>query len=587
MMSRVAPLPNVETERNARLRAKLERWFTVTPGMLQSIDAEGRLIAVSDVWLAKLGYRREEVIGRASSDFLTPESRERAVKEALPEFLRRGRCDNVELQMVGKDGRVIDVLLSSVLDDDPAGLGRASLAVITDVTALKSAERRLAESEARYRGLVEDQSEMVSLATLEGQLRYVNHAYARYYGRPPDEFVGKSLFDFVPKESQASVAERLRTVCSVDRTVEGEVQMVLPDGQTRWFAWINRALRDAEGNVTAIHSVGRNIDERVAAEQRLKESEARYRLLADHSTDMVLELDLNFKRRYVSPACREMFGYEPEELLGGTSGAMAHPEDAERVSQVLKSLLDGSADRNSVIARRRHRDGRWIWVEAQYRAVKDPLTGALTGVIASVRDISTRKAVEDQLADAYRRLEALASVDGLTGLANRRTFDDALSREYKRAMRDRKNLGLIMVDVDAFKAFNDRYGHPAGDECLRRISKTLANTLFRPGDLAARYGGEEFAVLLPDSDEHGAAMIGERIRQAVLLLAIEHEGSRRHIMTVSVGAASVGRNAFGDGPESLLQFADRALYSAKDGGRNAVVRASSLRPPRALPSSAA
>jgi diguanylate cyclase (GGDEF)-like protein len=111
--------------------------------------------------------------------------------------------------------------------------------------------------------------------------------------------------------------------------------------------------------------------------------------------------------------------------------------------------------------------------------------------------------------------------------------------------------------------------------------------VFRPGDLAARYGGEEFAVLLPDTDEHGAAIIGERIRQAVLLLAIEHHASRRHVMTVSVGAASVGRNAFEGGPEALLQSADRALYRAKAAGRNTVVRASSLRPPRAMPSTAA
>lgn len=586
MPSRAAFLPNVETERNARLRAKLERWFTVTPAMLQSIDEAGRLIGASDAWLAKLGYKREEVIGRLSSDFLTPESREHAIKNVLPEFFRRGHCENVEYQMVAKDGRVIDVLLSSILDDDPTGHGRASLTVVTDVTALKVAERRLAESEARYRGLVEDQSELVSLASPEGQLRYVNHAYARQYGAKPGEMVGKSFFDFIPREGHAAVAEHLRRVCSADRSVEDENQMILPDGRTRWMSWTNRALRDGAGKVTAIHSVGRDVEQRVAAEQRLRESEARYRYLADHSTDMVVELDLNLRRRYVSPACREMFGYEPEEMTGGVSGAMAHPEDAERLAQVFRSLLDGSVDRQSVIARRRHRDGRWIWVEAQYRTLKDARTGALTGIIASVRDISARKAVEDQLAEAYRRLEALAREDGLTGLANRRTFDDALSREFKRAQRDNKDLGLIMIDVDAFKAFNDRYGHPAGDECLRRISKTIANMVFRPGDLAARYGGEEFAVLLPDTDEFGAAVIGERIRQAVLLLAIEHRAGRRRVVTVSVGAASIGR-AFEGGAQALLQSADQALYRAKDAGRNSVVRASSLGSADAMPSTAA
>lgn len=582
-----AVCPSDESEHGARLWAKLEHWLGVTPAMLHSIDAQGQLIAVSDAWLAKLGYTRDEVIGKRSSDFLTPESREHALKNVLPEFFRTGHCENVEYQMVCKDGRVIDVLLSAVMDNNLTDRGRASLSVVTDVTTLEAAKRKLSESESRYRGLIEDQSELVSLATPEGRLLYVNHAYARHYSRSPSELVGRSFFDHVPEDSHAEVAEHLRAVCRADRSLEAENRVLLPNGQTRWVSWTNRALRDSQGNVTAIHSVGRDVDQRVQAEQRLKESEARYRLLAEHSTDMVIELDRDLKRRYVSPACREIFGYEPEELTGGTSGGMAHPDDAERLAQVLQSLLDGRADRNIAVARRRHRDGRWIWVETQYRAVKDPKSGAVTGIIGSVRDISARKAVEDRLAEAYWRLEALAREDGLTGLANRRTFDDALSREYRRARRDRRSLALVMIDVDMFKAYNDLYGHPAGDECLRRISKTLTGALFRPGDLAARYGGEEFAVLLPDTDEFGAMAIAERIRQAVQLLAIEHDGCQRRFMSVSVGVASVDRNAHKGGSASLLQHADRALYRAKEGGRNMVVRASDAAQRDAMPSTAA
>ena len=153
-----------------------------------------------------------------------------------------------------------------------------------------------------------------------------------------------------PKISHAEVAEHLRAVCRADRSLDAENRVLLPNGQTRWMSWTNRALRDSEGNVTAIHSVGRDVDQRVQAEQRLKESEARYRLLAEHSTDMVIELDRDLKRRYVSPACREIFGYEPGELIGGTSGGMAHPDDAERLAQVLQSLLDGRVDRNIAVA---------------------------------------------------------------------------------------------------------------------------------------------------------------------------------------------------------------------------------------------
>jgi diguanylate cyclase (GGDEF)-like protein len=252
-----------------------------------------------------------------------------------------------------------------------------------------------------------------------------------------------------------------------------------------------------------------------------------------------------------------------------------HPDDADRVTRIMRSILDGSVDRQSVINRTRHGDQHWVWVEAQFRVLKDPKTGERIGIIGALRDISVRKAVEDKLAEATRQLEALAREDGLTGLPNRRAFDDALSTEYRRAQRNKKSLGLIMLDVDWFKSFNDRYGHPAGDDCLRQIGRAIKNTVFRPGDIAARYGGEEFVVLLPDTDEAGAALIGERIRQAVSLLAIPHESSRYGVVTIRVGNASFGRDTRQRKSEMLLEYATER-FSAKGDGRNLVIRASAL-----------
>ncbi|MEZ2223154.1 PAS domain S-box protein [Rhizobium sp. RCC_161_2] len=572
-MTQASP-KHTETDGNViRLWAELEHRTKVTPAMLHSINKEGRLISVSDAWLAKLGYTREEVIGRPSSDFLTPESRAYAIEKVLPAFFQSGRIDDAEYQMVCKNGQVIDVLLSAVLDDSAPEIGSVSLAVVTDITALKTIERQLAVSEARYRGLVEDQSELVSLASPEGVLRFVNHAYARHYGLQPDEMIGRSLFDFIPEDSRDAVAEHLKHVCSVNHSVEDENQVILPNGQTRWMAWRNRALTDANGHVVAIHSVARDIDERVAAEQRLKESEARYRLLADHGTDMVFQLDRDLVRRYVSPACREILGYEPEELIGNKPINLAHPDERPQVMLTFQALLNGSAERRSIINRFRHRDGHWIWVEAQLKAVKDPRTGTPSGIIGTLRDVSARKAIEDELHDANRRLQALAEQDGLTGLSNRRFFDAALLRESRRACQDKVSLGLLMIDVDWFKAFNDCYGHPAGDECLKRIGATIQHIVNRPGDVAARYGGEEFAVLLPDTDEPTAAAIAELLRQAVLELSIEHRGSPNRIATVSIGAAAWTDGATTE-PEKLVHHADRALYRAKEDGRNRVARGS-------------
>ena len=145
-------------------------------------------------------------------------------------------------------------------------------------------------------------------------------------------------------------------------------------------------------------------------------------------------------------------------MIGIRPVSMAHPDDAARLALVFQTLLLGRADRQSIINRVRHRDGRWVWVEAQLRALKDPDSGATTGIIGALRDISARKAVEDELAEASRRLQALAAQDGLTGVANRRAFDEALAKEHG-APGARKRR---WIDFDRFKAFNDRYGHPAG-----------------------------------------------------------------------------------------------------------------------------
>jgi PAS domain S-box-containing protein len=285
---------------------------------------------------------------------------------------------------------------------------------------------------------------LVSLATPEGELRFVNRAYADSYEKRPNELIGKSLFDFVTEDHCAAVARHLRTVSSLKHAIEDENQVRLPDGRTKWTAWTNRALFDAAGKLTLIHSVGRDIDRRVAAEQLLRANEARYRLLAENSTDVVMLLDLDLKRRYVSPACREVFGYEPDTLIRTKSGTMVHPNEAHVLQEALQSLLDGRADRAAAVSRRRHRDGHWIWVETRFRMLKDPQTGARTGIIAAVRDISTRKHIEEQRAEANRRLEALAAQDGLTDLANRRAFDEAPVREYRRARREEQHLALIM-----------------------------------------------------------------------------------------------------------------------------------------------
>lgn len=167
-------------------------------------------------------------------------------------------------------------------------------------------------------------------------------------------------------------------------------------------------------------------------------------------------------------------------------------------------------------------------------------------------------------------LRNLALLDGLTGIANRRNFDQTLEREWKRAIRTAQPISLLMLDVDFFKLYNDNYGHAQGDECLRRLAASLGQVTTRPADLVARYGGEEFVCLLPETGGKGALTVAERLRQEIAGLKIPHAYSAvaQHV-TVSIGAATITPNPT-DQQEKLAAAADQALYRAKKGGRNRV-----------------
>jgi diguanylate cyclase (GGDEF)-like protein/PAS domain S-box-containing protein len=268
------------------------------------------------------------------------------------------------------------------------------------------------------------------------------------------------------------------------------------------------------------------------------------------------------KRVYISPSVRDLTGYEPEELMTGSHGGLVHPDDRAGWEASLTS--SAIAEMPQTTYRMVRKDGSSVWVETTRRRLPDG------GYISTTRNISARKEAEDRLANVNRQLEVLARHDGLTGLANRRQFDETLEAEFRRAIRDKTPLSLIMIDVDCFKAFNDSYGHPAGDHCLSQIALLLGDIANRPADLAVRYGGEEFALLLPNTSRVGALAIAERARCAVRSLGIEHRETPEKIVTISLGVAWLvpghGRSEAAD----LVKAADVALYASKAGGRDMI-----------------
>jgi two-component system, chemotaxis family, response regulator WspR len=178
---------------------------------------------------------------------------------------------------------------------------------------------------------------------------------------------------------------------------------------------------------------------------------------------------------------------------------------------------------------------------------------------------------QQQLLEVNLELQRLTNSDGLTGLSNRRYFDEYLDAEWRRAGREQTGLGLLMIDVDNFKSYNDTYGHVPGDEVLKRLAATIDRNSGRPGDLAARFGGEEFALVLPSTSAAGVHLVGEKVRMQVEALAVPHSGSTSGpVLTISVGGASLIPQP-GELARTLIIAADHALYRVKHSGRNGVI----------------
>jgi diguanylate cyclase (GGDEF)-like protein len=247
---------------------------------------------------------------------------------------------------------------------------------------------------------------------------------------------------------------------------------------------------------------------------------------------------------------------------------MVHPEDRQKVQAIVLNLQSG---RESVMIECRVRkwSGEYLWVEARLLVVRDMKTGAPSGVLNIVRDVSQRKLSEQQLREAYNTVEALAVTDALTGLPNRRRFDQDLANEWRRSMRDCQPLSLLMLDVDRFKAYNDTYGHQRGDSCLKQVAEACLDVVSRPGDLVARFGGEEFVVILPNTEDEGARHVADKICEALRSRRLPHSGNAPGIVTISAGCTTLVP-CFGKHSSDLIEMADQALYRAKYSGRNLV-----------------
>jgi diguanylate cyclase (GGDEF)-like protein/PAS domain S-box-containing protein len=348
---------------------------------------------------------------------------------------------------------------------------------------------------------------------------------------------------------------------------------------------------DGSGQVVYAVQTFQNVITRKQAENALRQSESRMRRLAENVPGMVFRYvrrkDGSDAFTYVSPHCRELYEIEPEQLISNTGivWSMMVPEDAAAMQASAQGAIDAMQPWNMTY-RIYTSSGKFKWITSYASpdlaedgevywdgvAFDDTERKQAEEVLLDYRQTLERQVQERTMAlqQAMWELDRLATLDGLTQVANRRRFDSYLSQEWQRLSRSLQPLSLILCDVDYFKRYNDHYGHQAGDLCLQMIAQAMDGMVRRPADLVARYGGEEFAILLPQTDRAGAEQVAEALHRAVRLLEIPHDTSQvnQHI-TMSIGVATMLPLQH-QLPDELIRRADQALYLAKEEGRDRI-----------------
>ncbi|HQU90018.1 sensor domain-containing diguanylate cyclase [Denitromonas sp.] len=394
--------------------------------------------------------------------------------------------------------------------------------------------------------------------------------------RDQSEFLGKRRWETgIDGVTEEQLAEHIAACHRHEAFRDFEYSVVGTGGEIQYYAISGMPVFDDSGAFTGYHGIGRNVTALRVAEVAIKNSERKMSQIVHGNPVPTFVIDVQHRITHWNQACARTTGRSEKEMLSGVALWAAfygapRPLLADLVvsgasEKVIFAQYD-HASRSSLIEGAYEAEGFFpllgdegCWLHFTAAPLRDA-DGKLIGAIETLQDITLER-------KAQAALENLALSDGLTGVANRRRFDMALADEWKRARRYKTTLALLMIDIDHFKRYNDSYGHQAGDLCLQQVATALRDAIHRPGDVVARYGGEEFAVIMPDTDVDGAAVVSERILDAVSALAIEHSGGEGGRVSLSIGVATLTPD-LKTGEDALVALADQALYQAKQTGRN-------------------
>lgn len=429
-------------------------------------------------------------------------------------------------------------------------------------------KERLRELAERYQSVIAVMAEGVVVQLRDGSIIECNESAERILGLTRDQMMGRTSMDarwYAIHEDSSPFPGDTHPAMVALRTGEPCRNIIMgvhkASGEFTWISINAQPIfrcneSEPYGVVTTFHDV----TDLKRAEQGIQEREAALSAMSQASHDALITINSNGRILFWNPAAERIFGYAASEVAGcDLHELLADVRDQEQAHKGMAAFAQsgkGAIMERTREVMARHKDGHFFPVElsvASYRLNNEWLA------VGSVRDITARK-------DTERKLQEMATLDGLTGICNRRYFLELSEQELKRCRRYHRPLSMIMLDIDHFKDVNDTYGHAIGDNVLQALTQT-ARIILRDADIFGRLGGEEFAIILPETNLVSASHVAERLRCAISKIKINAHHNEISI-TSSLGVAAINHEIHTI--EMLLKYADQALYRAKNAGRNRV-----------------
>ena len=526
--------------------------------VIARFDRDYRCLYVNKSVNRYFPLNQEDFIGKKCRELGFPEQKVNTLERSFRKVFETREAYNLELEIdCSKGSNYFDWRIYPEFDTE--GEVKTIVTIVREITESKKVEDILRSNEDNFKRLLDRNPIAMAVQGKNGKFIFLNNKFLETFGYTIEDI--PTVDDWWPRAYPDS-QYRQKVLHSWRSAASKAIKDKKDTGAQEWKVTCkDGTVRDIEFRMASMQDVNIVIFNDITGRKKAEETISQLAALVEFSDDAIIGITLDGIITSWNLGAKKLYGYTKGEAITHSVTMLIPPERFDEGSALRESILKGQLVEHYETVRRK-KDGTLVDVALTISPVKHD--GKITGVSVIARDITESKKAE-------HLLQRLSTIDELTGLANRRAFDEFLDEELRHAQRAGHLTSLLMIDVDFFKNYNDTYGHLKGDSCLKLVAKVLESVARRPGDKVARFGGEEFVIVLSMTDKQHAVSIAERIRMDIEALKILHEKSKvSNYVTVSIGVVTLIPQEEMH-PCDIIKYADEALYRAKNQGRNRVV----------------